>query len=65
VPSPREIVYEVKQDTLRIVDFKYMSKVRFEKGTTIGTIRELDEETLTLDLHHPEKNTIVFINRDF
>jgi hypothetical protein len=65
VPSLREIVYEVKQDTLRIVDFKYSLNKRFEKGTTIGVIRELNEETLTLDLHHPEKNTIVFVNQDF
>ena len=65
VPSLREIVYEVKQDTLRIVDFKYSTNKRFEKGTMTGTIRDLSEETFTLDLHHPEKNTILFVNQEF
>lgn len=59
VPTYKEIVYETKQDTLRIVDFKYEKQVIYEKGTMISLIKSIDDSRLELKVIHPEENTII------
>lgn len=59
IPTYNEIVYELKGDTLRIVDFKYEPRFLHEKGTLVTLIKEMKEDYIELEVIHPEKNTIV------
>lgn len=59
IPTYSEIVYELKEDTLRIVDFKYEPRFRYEKGTLVTIVKEMKENYIELEVIHPEENTIV------
>lgn len=59
IPTYNEIVYEIKEDTLRIVDFKYEKRFLHEKGTMISLIKSIDDSQLELKVIHPEENLIV------
>lgn len=59
IPTHKKSVYEVKGDTLRIVDFKYEPRFLFEKGTLIALIKHLDNESIELDILHPEENKLI------
>tara|TARA_B100000508_G_scaffold141026_1_gene145327 strand:- start:112671 stop:113081 length:411 start_codon:yes stop_codon:yes gene_type:complete len=59
IPTYSEIVYEIKGDTLRIVDFKYEQRFIHEKGTLVTLIKEISDDRVELEVIHPEKNKIV------
>lgn len=59
IPTYNEIVYEIKEDTLRIVDFKYEARFLHEKGTMVSLIESINDSKLELKVIHPEENTIV------
>ncbi len=59
IPTYNEIVYELNEDTLKIVDFKFEPRFLFEKGTLISLIESANTERITLKVIHPKENTIV------
>jgi hypothetical protein len=59
IPTYNEIVYELNDDTLKIVDFKFEPRFLHKKGTLISVIESADKERITLKVIHPKENTIV------
>ncbi len=59
IPTYNEIVYELNEDTLKIVDFKFEPRFLFDKGTLISLIESANTERITLKVIHPKENTIV------
>jgi transcriptional regulator with PAS, ATPase and Fis domain len=64
IPTNQEIVYELKGDSLRIVDFNFESRFIEEKGTMISLINIIDDSKVELEVIFPEKNRIVLINEE-
>lgn len=64
IPTNREIVYELNEDTLRIVDFNFESRFIEEKGTQISLINIIDDSKVELEIIFPEKNRVVLINEE-
>lgn len=61
IPTYNEIVYELKEDTLRIIDFKYEQRYLYKKGTLVSLIESAEENRLVLKVIHPKENRIVLI----
>lgn len=59
IPTYNEIIYELKGDTLKIVDFKYEQRFLFKKGTLISLIDSIEKDKIVLKVIHPKENTIV------
>jgi hypothetical protein len=65
IPKQREKVFDLKNDTLRIVDFNYEPKFIHKKGTQIFIVSELNEEKLVLKSIYPDsKNIYKFKNEE-
>ncbi|MGM0479794.1 MAG: hypothetical protein ACQERC_11275 [Bacteroidota bacterium] len=60
IPTFHDIGYEIEEDTLRIVDFKYEQQFLFEKGTRIFLIESMNDDELILEMVHPEENKYYF-----
>lgn len=61
IPPSHDINYSIYGDTLKIIDYKYIPQVIFEKGTFMFIIEDLTEDEMVLQLFHPEpKNRLVY-----
>lgn len=63
VPPHHERIYRVYGDTLSFIDYKYLKKARYNKGTDILLIDKLTEDEMVLKVIHPGKpNVLTFKN---
>jgi hypothetical protein len=57
VPTHNKKVFEVKSDTLRIVDFNYEKKFIHNKGTLVFRIKELTDSKMILKSIYPDSTS--------
>jgi hypothetical protein len=57
VPKNREIIFELKSDTLRVVDYNYEPQFILKKGTKVFIVKELDEKELFLRSVYPDSTS--------
>lgn len=63
VPPHHERIFRIYGDTLSFVDYKYLEKARYVKGTDILIIKQLTEDKMILEVIHPgETNELIFKN---
>lgn len=59
IPTYNEIVYEINDDTLKIVDFKYEERFLYKRGTLTALIESANDHRVVLKVIHPKENRIV------
>lgn len=58
VPKNHEIIFELKNDTLQVVNFNYEQRFLREKGTQVFIVEDLDEEELVMRSIYPDSISI-------
>lgn len=65
IPRHRKIIFELKKDTLKIVDFNFEEKYIKQRGTQIFIVEDLGENKLILQGVFPDSTiSYTFINEE-
>lgn len=56
IPKLMEKIWNVSQDTLRLIDYNWEQKFLYEKGTKIFVIEALSSNELKLKMIHPHED---------
>lgn len=64
VPTHHKIIFDLKSDTLQVVDFKYEQKYIKEKGTLVFIVEKLNENSLKLNSIHPDTTSTYELKKE-
>lgn len=64
IPTHHKKIYDLKNDTLQVVDFKYEKKFIEEKGTLVFLVEELNETSLRLNSIHPDTTSTYELKKE-
>lgn len=54
IPTHQKQIFDLTNDTLRIIDYKYEERFIEEKGTLVFKVKELNDQILSLSSIYPD-----------
>lgn len=57
IPRNHKVIFELKSDTLKVIDYNYEATHIEEKGMKVFIVEELDEEELVLKCIYPDSTS--------